>query len=317
MFLKENDVIKLKKRGGKGMNKYPLIGKWLAVGIILLFIGTIINPSTAQETKNSRQGSTVTHPFALYPAEISMYIDSDDLALLNTPLMPEYGILVHFIIGYSALIPNWLLRPPFKILKNIFLYGTPFYSPQNITLTTQDVPSWASIYFTTPNVYIEISNTPHYSEVTLVLSVYQEAPAMAHSISLTATTAPLGRIAGAEYNTTLNFSVQWIPLLSIHVNNPNITTPPNTMTNASINVTNVGNGETLVNVIPPNIPGWTIESDPPWIDLPVDATEQVIIHITPLEDFQGSQQIEFLCVPHSINGDTGSPSSFKILAHYP
>jgi nitrous oxidase accessory protein NosD len=51
MFLKENDVIKLKKRGGKGMNKYPLIGKWLAVGIILLFIGTSIIPAVAQDNE--------------------------------------------------------------------------------------------------------------------------------------------------------------------------------------------------------------------------------------------------------------------------
>jgi len=32
------------------MDKYPLIGKGLAVGIILLFVGTCIIPSTAQDT---------------------------------------------------------------------------------------------------------------------------------------------------------------------------------------------------------------------------------------------------------------------------
>ncbi|MFA5101649.1 MAG: NosD domain-containing protein [Candidatus Thermoplasmatota archaeon] len=39
------------------MGKKPLIWKWLAVGIILLLIGTYIFPATAQETEKSQQAS--------------------------------------------------------------------------------------------------------------------------------------------------------------------------------------------------------------------------------------------------------------------
>lgn len=51
-FLKKSVVIKLEK-GGKGMDNYPLVRKGLVVGIILLFIGTGIIPSTAHNIEKS------------------------------------------------------------------------------------------------------------------------------------------------------------------------------------------------------------------------------------------------------------------------
>ena len=52
MFLKWMHDIKLYK-GGKGIDKNPLIRKCLAVGIILLFVGVGIIPLTAQDIEKS------------------------------------------------------------------------------------------------------------------------------------------------------------------------------------------------------------------------------------------------------------------------
>jgi len=39
------------------MDKKPLIGKWLAIGIILLFVGTCTIPASAQNTEKSQSTS--------------------------------------------------------------------------------------------------------------------------------------------------------------------------------------------------------------------------------------------------------------------
>jgi hypothetical protein len=52
MFLKGKVVLEL-YNGGKVIEKYPLLRKGLAVGIILLFVAISIIPSTAQDTKKS------------------------------------------------------------------------------------------------------------------------------------------------------------------------------------------------------------------------------------------------------------------------
>jgi len=78
MFLKESNVIKY-DNGGKQMDKKPLIPKWSAIGVILLFLGTSIIPATAQNMDN------------LLPTSkgITIYVDDDNV------LGPWDGTLSH------------------------------------------------------------------------------------------------------------------------------------------------------------------------------------------------------------------------------
>jgi hypothetical protein len=190
------------------MNKYPLIGKWLTVGIVLLFIGTIISPSTAQETEKSLSTSIVPNPFINYPAILTIAIDNDSMAVLNQPIPPGETVLIKFHIGYSVIAPYWLFRPPFMILKHIFLFNSPVVFPQKIHLSVHNVPSWADIYFATPDVYIlDISYLPSYTSADLVISIHNGAQPTSHTILIKATAPPIHRILGTDYSCPLHFVV--------------------------------------------------------------------------------------------------------------
>jgi len=291
--------------------------KCLAVGIILLFIGTCIIPAIAKNTVKPLPTVNGTNPIITYPALISINIDPDDLELLNHPLMPGDTIHIHLIVGYAAGIPDWLLHPPFQIIKNLFLFGRLVNFPQKITLSVENVPSWADIYFVTPDIYIDISNTLHFTTADLIISLHDNAPSAPRSFSVTATAPQRHRVEERSFTTFLVFSVQWIPNIIISTNQTTIITPPNTMTNVSINVTNEGNRDALINTTTPDIEGWTIEGDPQWLVLPVGTTKQVIIHIIPPEEFQGTQQIELLFTPYTTSGTPASPIPFLLTAQYP
>lgn len=285
--------------------------------LLISFILLVPITSSFSELQNlvlQKKAVEETNPIIVYNAVIS--IECNDF--LNHSLIPGGpATTIHFTIGYSVVVPSWLLRPPFKILKHIFLFGTPVYFPQIITLLIENTPTWANIYFTTPDIYIDnISNTPHYATAALIIYIYPEAPAGLHSILLKATAPQLYRIQDTTSSATLSFLVQWMPYIIVTTNQTTIITPPNTITNLSINVTNEGNGEAIINVTTPNIEGWSINSDPQQFVIAVGATKQVVLHILSPEQFQGTHSIELLFTP-SHNGETGTPILLVITVQYP
>lgn len=291
--------------------------KGLAVGIILLFVGIGYTPAMAQDTEIPLPIITVPHPFIRYPAVLSMTIDNSSLELLNQPIRPGTSVLIKGKIGYFAAIPDCLLLPPFQLLKHLFLFGRFVIFPQRISLTVKNVPSWADIYFLTPDIYIDISNTPHYATVNLVISPHQDAPAGPQSFSITATAPQQHRIDECDYTTNICFGVQWISLLNISTNSTTIITPPNTMTYVLIDVTNLGNAEVIINTTTPDIEGWSIESEPELLYLHVGGTGGIFLMILPPEEFQGTQQIELLFTPYNIHGNPATPIPFILTAQYP
>lgn len=291
--------------------------KGLAVGIILLFVGTILTPTTALETKKTPNTRIITHPVFQFPAWLSIEIEPDDWELLRQPIKPGDTLNIHFTVGYGAAIPDFLLQPPFLRIKNVIVFGRFINYPQKITMSVDNVPSWADVSFINPELYIDISNTPHYATATLVLAIGEDAPATVQSIEVTAVAPERHRIEEVQFTTMFSFAVQWIPQINISTNQTTIRTPPNTMTNVSMNVTNEGNGVTLINITTPEIEGWSIASTPQWIVLPVGFTENVLIHITPPGNFQGTQEIELLFAPYSQGGLPAPPIPFLLTAYYP
>jgi hypothetical protein len=304
------------RKGRKTMRKNPLIKKSWAIGTILLFLGTCVIPTIAQEKKplTTVEGPT---PIIKYPALTSIEIDPGDLELLNQPLNPEMSYNIKCNIGYSAAIPDFLLRSPFKALKNLFLFGTLIPFPQKIHLSVQEAPSWASIYFATPEIYIsQISNIPVYAEASLIISPHSNAPATVQAISLSAKAPQNHRIKYADFSISLTFAIQWVPNIVITADQSIIVTPPNMTTDVPINVTNIGNGDILMNTTTPDIEGWFIASDPQYCAIPVGATKKVTIHILPPEGFHGFQPIQLSFTP-SHNAQVAPSIPFELLAHYP
>lgn len=294
-----------------------MIRKCLAIGIILLFVGIIVTPTTALETKKTLKTKIIPNPIIKFYTWMSMELEPDDWEVLQQPLMPGDTLTIHFTVGYGAAIPDFLLQPPFQRIKNFIIFGRFTNYPQKITLSVGNVPSWADVSFINQELYIDISNTPHYATATLLLTIGEEAPATVHCIEVTATAPGRHRIEEVQLTTKFNFAVQWIPQINISTNQTTIRTPPNTMTNVSMNVTNEGNGVTLINITTPEIEGWSITSTPQWIVLPVGFTEHVLIHITPPADFQGTQEIELLFSLFSQGGLPAPPLIFTLTAYYP
>jgi hypothetical protein len=190
------------------MNKYPLIGKLLVVVITLLFIGTFISPSTAQETEKSLPTIKLSYPFITFPAIITIELDNDSILVLNQPLTPGETYYIKLIIGYCVIAPQWLFGPWFRILKHIFLFNSPVDFPQKIHLTVDNVPDWADIYSPTPDIYIDtVSYIPDFVFANLIFSIHDDAPATSHSISVTASAPPIHRILRQDYSVSLYFTV--------------------------------------------------------------------------------------------------------------
>ncbi len=188
-----------------------------------------------------------------------------DPTILNKPLQIDVAVAVPVQVQFWTDIPDIFSKGwPFNFL---FLFGSSIVPMQQIHLELLESPSWANIYFSSPDLIVDIpfeSEGKKLINATLIISPKIEAPAESQRISIKATINSLKRLGGFTFQKEIPFTPSFIPTISIEIDNPIRTVGPHQSVSFKIIVKNMGNKITRVT---PTLIGadsrWTPTINPP------------------------------------------------------
>ena len=108
------------------------------------------------------------------------YIDFEyDSSAFHEPLAIDVSVSIPIKIKYWTNIPDIFKKIPFP-LNNLILFGSMIGPMQTIHLEVLDIPDWANIYISTPDILTDIpfeGDEPVEIETNLIISPRVEAPA--------------------------------------------------------------------------------------------------------------------------------------------
>jgi hypothetical protein len=290
--------------------KKTTFSKALPCGIIFLFLSTAFffpvqssfvnvkeeyNPNISAITKavdDTNRFDPINRPYFLM---FNSYLDIDyDSSKLSEPIPINGAVAVPITIQYQTNIPEtflWWL--PFWRIRNLILYGSIIGPMQTIHLEATNIPEWATIYITQPDVWIVIPHSGTVSETTttLVIAPKEGAPNQYYSLNLKASCEDVGRIKGSEHNCIVNFEPMYDPCLN--VNALQFTEcPQNQSTVIIINVTNCGNKKSEVTGEIMETPdGFQLTLLPDYEYIDICETKPFYIKVKPSDDFIGDEII--------------------------
>ena len=188
-----------------------------------------------------------------------------DPTILNKPLQIDVAIAVPITVQFWTDIPDIFTKGwPFNFL---FLFGSSIVPMQQIHLELLETPTWANIYFSSPDLIVDIpfeSDGKVNINTTLIISPKIEAPAESQRISIKATINTLKRLGGFTFQKEIPFTPSFIPTIAIEIENPIRTVGPHQAVSFKIIVKNFGNKITRVT---PTLIGvdskWTPTINPP------------------------------------------------------
>ena len=296
----------------------PIARKGLAVGIILLFVGTCIIPSTAKPVHAIEQRG---HHLGVFFGLKSNIEISWDANLTEEPIIPRGEIRVvplHVMFSVTRGICGRLIN---YLLVN---------QPVIVRLSVIDIPDWctATISQKTVSVIIPRDENTYYTAWThFAISVDDNAPAFEFfPVTIQATIDSLDGLFGfipIMQGTTeivnVTFTIAYKPLLKFDLPEGDIIeTPPFFPVHLPIDITNLGNGKTIVqNEVVSYPDGWTV-SLPAQIVLGVDEYEEISLSILASFNLSDEETITMRFTPHSFDNYSlvGQPTYISVLVYY-
>jgi hypothetical protein len=290
------------------MKRQPII--W---GIILLLVMMSLYPIILGEESNSNSLKN-EHSNRLYLIDYNTYIGIIyDLTPLNNPIPLGVSTTIPITITYwTNLQPPTLIHLlPYRI-RNLFLFGSVFKPMQKIHIDVLDIPDWAEIYITSPDVLTDIPIDGDYYEIetNLVFIPSFDAPSKDTAINIRASCEDVGRFIGFDTTETIEFIPEFLP--NLHISFPQvIQTTPWGPINIPVSVTNKGNHIARVTSYYGDFEDmnkWTPVVYPPNIEIDVDDTAIFMFGLVTPSDFGGFKNIYFklLCEIYPYVSDSPS-----------
>ena len=205
------------------MDNYPWLTKCVAVGIILLFLGIAIAPSIkfivvkasndtdvvieGKADRTQRTSSLFHSPvpvvFVQYPSCIMIEYDKDSVN--QTKFISDIAYSIPLSIGYRVWVPDWIFNSSFHFLRNWYLFHSLIPPMMPITLSVENVPTWADIYLSSTTIIVEIGNDFHRVPTDLIVHIHNQAPPGPFTVSLIAEAPAIHRIN--EYVNSRNITI--------------------------------------------------------------------------------------------------------------
>ncbi len=276
--------------------------KWLAVGIILLFVGTYMFPATA--TPVHQMEKIVSHPGGFFGLNSNIEI-SWAANQTEEPVIPR-GPLRWVILDISFWV-TWGILGRFL---NYIYRGTPI----RLEVSVIDKPEWCVATLSQGTLQCIIpplkENSHEIVQTWLTVQVADDAPAFELCpITIQTTVEPLygpfGIISvmhGITKVVNVTFSVAYKPLIQPQFPETNIIeAPPLVQVELPVGIENLGNGKTIVvNEVVDNPDGWIV-SIPDQLIVDVDEYQEMNLSIVAAEDFSGVETITVSFTPHSFD----------------
>jgi len=289
-------------QGRKAMNRTHIISKYVAIGIVVLFIGTCIIPLTATPLTNTE--NDVPHPGSYFGLNSNIEI-SWAANQTEEPVIPR-GPLRSVILDVSF----WVTWGIFGRAINYIYRGVPI----QLEVSVIDRPEWCVATLSQGTLLCIIpplkENSHEIVHTWLSVSVADDAPAFALCpITIQTTVKPLrgpfGFITvmhGITKVVNVTFSVAYKPLIQPFFPQTNlIETPPLVQVELPIGIKNLGNGRTIVaNEVVDYPEGWIV-SLPTQLILEVDEYKEMNLTIIAPSNFSDEETITVSFTPHSFD----------------
>ena len=85
-------------------------------------------------------------------------IEYDEGSVDQTKFILDIAYSIPLSIGYRVWVPAWIFNSSFHFLSNWYLFHSLIPPMMPITLSVENVPTWADIYFSSVNIIVEIGN---------------------------------------------------------------------------------------------------------------------------------------------------------------
>ena len=263
--------------------------------IITLILSTLLAASLsstfalATEIKNESAGSSIS----LVTSEISL----DATPKIDAPLAPSETKTIDITVKFKLNLGDLAERLFFnRRIGRLLIFGPGYIlrlkgNPKAIVnLSIVECPDWCTATIEPNTMSLEIDNTfkEAKAKLTLVINSKTAQAFELKKVRIKAEFKGLGGIKESSNETSLSIRPAYIPKIAydfqneINITSTNETTIP-------INITNNGNGETLVKVEIENISeNWNITIDQENVTIPINETRQVKLTTTPTRDFKNA-----------------------------
>jgi len=235
-------------------------------------------------------------------SEIAFDIDEKEI---DKPINPSESkkitIKVKYRLDISGLLQRFYLnRRIGRVIAFGFLKGYFFrflsQPKANLSLTTEN-PDWCQVDLNENYVVLDYNSEFQEATISMNLTIDKNAPALQKGdIKITATYSGEGRVSETTNTTNISFMPAYISNITA-VAKSNYTITPQKENIISINVTNNGNGKSIVNLSGYEKENWNITSDQDNI-IDVGETKEIKIRIKPPKKFI-NETISFTLEPIS------------------
>jgi len=302
--------------------------KCLVIGIILLFVGTGISPSLAQNIEkpslttsgNSAQRTNISHyiePGGGFGLQSVIYISWGNGT--QKPLVPGgEPRIINFTVTYITV----LITPFFG--KIILLYCLLTHQYVTVNLEVGDIPSWCTASLSNSQLRFPITDDLISQVTTLAVAVDENAPAyQLGSVPIKASVdtlrGPFGFLPfvnGYEQTSIMNFIPGYRPSIIVTPASDYMNATPGNTSHLPINITNTGNARSGVSIEIVDFPSgdWLI-SIPSQVILEVNMSCEIILSVVPPSDFNGTESIPISFTPFKADdySQHGEPVYITIL----
>jgi hypothetical protein len=283
------------------MSRKSIIGKYLAVGIILLFVGAGVVPSIAKPIHVT--ANTVPHPGNFFGLSSNIIV-SWDANETEEPIIPrgpmrQVQLDISFWVtwGVFGRLIGYLLRSPSLTMQ----------------VSIIEKPEWCYAIISQQNLSFTIPREENNQIIIhdyLAVGVGEDAPAFeVFPVTIQTTVEPLHGffgiltlMQGTTRNVNVTFGVAYKPLIQPFFPQTNvIETPPLVQVELPIGIKNLGNGKTIVENEVVDYPDGWIVSLPAQLVLEVGEYKEMNLSIVAPSDFSGVETIIVSFTPHSFD----------------
>jgi hypothetical protein len=274
------------------------------IALLIAFLFVLPTTTAIRSQPNFKQDRYLTF-------ETMLELTYDPDSLLNVTFAPDGPpVQIPLTISSRTNLPPFLLTKPFSILKNWFISGKIITPPRTVRLSVINQPDWAAIAIKPTTPTIPLTTTWTEASSTITIACRDDAPAEPFTLKIKAEMDSMKHLSSASTILEITIEPEWIPLISIDTIH-GIVLPNNQSSNISINITNMGNGWTLVNTDIYEIQGWSLDLNPSLIMIDARHTNMTELYVLPPIDFTGDQIINMWFTP-THNGEIGPSHLIQI-----
>jgi hypothetical protein len=292
-----------------------MLKKILVLMIVFLFVGFFVVSSINASRFDDNEFKPFWPPeYISFPSHVEIEMEEYEGRL---PIDVSVNIPIN--ISYWVDIPDGLWNLPFKYLKYRMLFGLYYQPMQVVNLTLVDVPEWCNVYLSSPEIMIDIDNTPQVAQTNMIITARVEAIAEPFTITINADVPSLKRICAVECDYDITFTPEFLPSFSINPGTSMVYTPPKEFTLLSIKLKNTGNTLMKINSeVTSNLEGWITYATPE-IFIPYGFEVNITFICISPEDFKGSESItiDFTASHWLWNDSTTHTESIYLTLYYP